>query len=127
MNHWDSICSSIAWSVGNGLTLRLLDDVWLPSLGPLRHHTLIQAAELADVSISNLVDENGGWNIDLLASIFPSNVVSHILSTKCPEPSDQGDACVWRWSSNHTFYIKSAHNLLSESTWDSSFPIWKMI
>ncbi|GMI86289.1 hypothetical protein HRI_002298200 [Hibiscus trionum] len=125
-NHWDSIRSSIAWSLGNDHSVSLLDDVWIPSLGPLRTYTLLHAEELDTLSIPDLINANGTWNLDLLPSIFPRDVITHILSIKCPEPSDPNDVCVWRWNPLHSSSISSAYKFLSEMNWDPVSSTWKM-
>ncbi|KAK8562005.1 hypothetical protein V6N12_049060 [Hibiscus sabdariffa] len=71
------------------------------------------------------MDGTGNWDRGKLCSIFQSDVVPHILSIKCPDPSDMEDQLIWRWTPTGKFTTRSAYSLLSRSFWEQKSATWK--
>ncbi|KAK9025445.1 hypothetical protein V6N11_038312 [Hibiscus sabdariffa] len=59
----------MAWSLGNGTTTNILDDIWVPELGPLRDYTQNLLADTQAPSFMNLIKDNGSWDTDKLAEV----------------------------------------------------------
>ncbi|KAK8985640.1 hypothetical protein V6N11_068888 [Hibiscus sabdariffa] len=100
--------------------MQSLDDV--PSDQEI-YNALLEMAPLKSpgwdaISFSDLLDANGNWDHEKLAAIFHSNVLSHILGVKCPDPSDSDDMIIWRWTPNGNFQLRFAYSLLTQSLWD---------
>ncbi|KAK8484893.1 hypothetical protein V6N11_057785 [Hibiscus sabdariffa] len=93
---WPILRSSIAWSIGNGAVVDFFDDVWVLALGPLRLHVLDRSQELPSLSFSDFMDGNGNWDLNLLSTIFPHSVISHIISIKGPDSNDIVDKPYWK-------------------------------
>ncbi|KAK8569001.1 hypothetical protein V6N12_007534 [Hibiscus sabdariffa] len=58
---------------------------------------------------------SGSWDVSLLISLFPTSVVHHILSIRCPDTSDRVDFCRWCWNSHFTVrsaYMKTNHVII---------------
>ncbi|KAK9020938.1 hypothetical protein V6N11_010950 [Hibiscus sabdariffa] len=116
---WPTLRNNIACSVGDGATVDFFDDVWIPSLGPLRSHVLDNSQDLTGLSFSDFMDGNGNWDLNLLLSKFPHSIASHIIAIKCPDVTDIADKPYWRLSNSQSFSIRSAYESLACSTWDN--------
>ncbi|KAK8533050.1 hypothetical protein V6N12_076331 [Hibiscus sabdariffa] len=106
---WPILRSSIAWSIGNGAVVDFFDDVWVLALGPLRLHVLDRSQELPSLSFSDFMDGNGNWDLNLLSTIFPHSVISHIISIKGPDSNDIVDKPYWKLSNSRSFSIRSTY------------------
>ncbi|KAK8555205.1 hypothetical protein V6N12_009358 [Hibiscus sabdariffa] len=126
MQHLDEIPSDeeIHAALRNVKLINILDDVWLPQLGPLRNHLLNTPNEY---SLSDLTTVNGEWDIDKLSHTFTTEAISHIISVKCSDPTDINDKIIWRWSKRNNFEINSAYSRIALNTWEEKHPIWDQI
>lgn len=62
------IRDNIQWRVGNRKTIREQTDPWLPGLNPYIKSELPE--DLRNITISTLIDTEGGWDGDLIRDIF---------------------------------------------------------
>ncbi|KAK8514667.1 hypothetical protein V6N12_057564 [Hibiscus sabdariffa] len=58
---------------------------------------------------------------------FNAPAIAHIIGIRCPDPLDVADRVMWRWTSQHTFVLKSAYMHLASSHWPPRQTIWKLI
>ncbi|KAK9043442.1 hypothetical protein V6N11_071786 [Hibiscus sabdariffa] len=121
---WPILRANIAWSLGNGSLIRILDDIWLPQLGPLRDHLLVGANVC---TFTDLIDASGEWDIDKLSTTFTAEAISHIINVKSPDSHDVEDMVIWRWSKRHNFEVSSAYSHITTSPWDGEDKIWDII
>ncbi|KAK9045708.1 hypothetical protein V6N11_051617 [Hibiscus sabdariffa] len=49
------------------------------------------------------------------------------MNIKCPDPIDEEDQCIWRWTPKHNFELKSAYSTMVGSLWAPKQPIWIII
>ncbi|KAJ1418225.1 Reverse transcriptase zinc-binding domain [Sesbania bispinosa] len=63
--------------------------------------------------VSKFADSASGWNVLLLRSVLPEEVVLEILGYPHPQDDFGADLVVWGGTSNGIFSTKSAHNLVS--------------
>ncbi|KAK8593181.1 hypothetical protein V6N12_045266 [Hibiscus sabdariffa] len=80
-----------------------------------------------NLSITDLVTEEGNWNNDALQTLFTDQAIKHFHSIKYPNPLDEDDRCVWRWTPKQTFDLKSAYANLAGSLWSPKHAIWPVI
>ncbi|KAK8572207.1 hypothetical protein V6N12_028266 [Hibiscus sabdariffa] len=85
---------NIAWSICNENSIDFLNDIWVPSLGPLRDHIEDPSPFTGGLSLKDFVSMNGTWDCGALHDLFPSSVVDRILSIKCLEQCDVDDSCI---------------------------------
>ncbi|KAK8987848.1 hypothetical protein V6N11_065454 [Hibiscus sabdariffa] len=104
-----------------------LDDVWIPTLGPLRPHLLHSADASSVHSLLDLLDDNGNWDTRQLSALFNNAVIPYILSIRCPDPSDLPDRPIWGMNGKLSFDIKSDYSSLSASSWNDESQRWKTI
>ncbi|KAK8520057.1 hypothetical protein V6N12_004020 [Hibiscus sabdariffa] len=118
---------NIAWSIGNGHSIDIFHDIWIPAIGPLHHHLIDHTAIYRGLSFADLLTEEGTWDIQRLSDLFPGWIVLHILAIKCPSSIDGNDQCVWRWTPKQNFELQSAYCVLSGSLWSEKQSIWPLI
>lgn len=84
---------------------------------------------LLQVKVVDLVDNNGGWNFELIASWIPDEVMARFVAKPPPKSEDGQDVCLWPGSSSTTgsFTVSSAYNLLCHLEEDSNCDSWKKI
>ncbi|KAK8562559.1 hypothetical protein V6N12_010635 [Hibiscus sabdariffa] len=93
-NGWIEFLLNIAWSVGNGRSIDIFKDVWIPSLGHLYRYLLDPAIASKGLTFTNLVTADGNWDISTLYTLFSNSTLTHILSVKCHGPDDGDDQCM---------------------------------
>ncbi|KAK9005282.1 hypothetical protein V6N11_042725 [Hibiscus sabdariffa] len=121
---WSEFLTNIAWSIGNGRSIDLLNDTWVSSLGPLRDYSNDPLLLSDDLSLQDFIAENGTWDYNALCDLFHVSVVDRIISIKCPEQCDVDDRCMWRWTTSHTFELRSAYSRLVGLLWSLKQAIW---
>ena len=69
----------LCWKVGNDNNIKVYQDPWLPKEYPFKiPRDINQPANI--FLVKNLIQGNGTWNVELIQSVFPPNVVNQILS-----------------------------------------------
>ncbi|KAK8993359.1 hypothetical protein V6N11_033460 [Hibiscus sabdariffa] len=58
---------------------------------------------------------------------FNADAIARIIGIRCPDPLDVADRAMWRWTTQHTFALKSAYMHLASSHWPPRQTIWKLI
>jgi hypothetical protein len=114
---WRSICQArdvlhlgLGWRVGNGTSIRIWGDAWLPPPYP-RLLSPPNPSFNPDERVVALIDnEVGGWNYELLHKIFDPGEVAQICCVVV-SPLGQPDRIVWRGSFGGCFFVKSAYHL----------------
>ncbi|XP_039023155.1 uncharacterized protein LOC120155745 [Hibiscus syriacus] len=66
---WNIFRSNILWLPGNGNTVHLWDDCWIPTMGPLCHY-LSPSQVNTPTGFADLIDQDGNWNSDKLAQLL---------------------------------------------------------
>lgn len=109
----DLIAKHVFWRVGNGTSINLLYDRWIPKLDkPLNH--FIPFSGLDDLKVSLLLDEgNGGiqCNIDKVQEIIPSVLVPKVLAIPFPNHSCS-DQLIWPFTNPGSYSSKSGYRSL---------------
>ncbi|CAI8613403.1 unnamed protein product [Vicia faba] len=71
---WSCMKSFINWDIGNGKMRNVWTDDWLLS------GIIMDDERIFDLSIAELVPDNGDWNCDWLQSFLPQDTVEEILA-----------------------------------------------
>ena len=117
---WRSIQSSsdlvregLMWRIGNGKSIRILGDKWLP----IPYTFIVQSApKVLDQldTVDKLIDEElRWWNKPLLDQMFTKEEILAILSIPISH-SNQEDKQIWRGTAAGIFSIKSAYHIQKE-------------
>lgn len=101
----------LVWRVGNGSSIRVWRDNWIPrphSFKPvsLKGHCCIRF-------VSELLNEYGSWNLELLQNYFLPCDVDEILRIRA-SPRDEEDTLAWGPGRGGQFSVKSAYDFAFE-------------
>ena len=112
---WRSIHKSIEilqqgtrWRVGNGKTIHIWDDRWLPT--PTTYKVISPRKDFGDfLIVSALIDQDTRrWRTDILNRVFLGFEVEKILSILIPY-YPQEDQLIWVGNKKGIFTVKSAY------------------
>ncbi|XP_026429948.1 uncharacterized protein LOC113326429 [Papaver somniferum] len=89
------------WQVGYGRNIHVSSDNWIPGMGRLTNwrHDDIQF-------VSDLIEADGGWNMDLIDSTLQPEIDNKIKSISLTKNSH--DSLMWLGNRNGKFTTKSA-------------------
>jgi len=122
--------------VGNGKTIHIWDDKWLPT--PTTYKVISPQKDFGDFPmVSALIDhDTKGWRRDKLERIFLPFEVETILNIPISYHA-QEDQLIWVGNKNGTFTVKSAYYVARKiiegnsrgesSVGDVRAPLWKMM
>lgn len=116
---WPLVEQSLLWIVKNGHGVWFWQDSWVPEVGPLSDHALV---ELSDYDWHQSVfayAENGAWNWPLIISVLLAHVCSKIASIHAPL-GDAADFPIWKHSADGVFSVKTAYDLLFQMSNDAA-------
>ncbi|PNX96332.1 hypothetical protein L195_g019536 [Trifolium pratense] len=113
----ETMIEIMQWNIGNGRTIQFWSDTWLPSRIVLNEVTRQQINQtLANKTVEYFSDNNGNWTLQEVLHLLPDHVIEQIRW--CTAASDHlgEDKLSWPYSSNGTFSVKSAYELLLNIT-----------
>ncbi|KAH6771031.1 hypothetical protein C2S52_015834 [Perilla frutescens var. hirtella] len=131
----DIIQKGIMWRVGDGLSIRVWKDQWIPNL-PQFSMAVERDEETAGLLVADLFNDGGdAWNIQKIQSLFPVEVVKEILSIPLPTHR-RADKLIWKHCRNGIYTVRSGYQVacqirdfqkeVTESS-VSEKPIWKWL
>ena len=100
----------LRWSVGNGQSVRIWDDRWLPTLKSFKVVSP-RLQELNGTMVESLLDlAAGGWNKNLIRDMFlpfeSKAILSIPISLSFPK-----DSLLWAWTQNGRFTMSSGYKV----------------
>ena len=113
------------WQVGNGNSIKIWTDKWLPTSSTFCI-TSYQHSLLVDTHVSTLINHGtGNWRIDLIKEIFlphdAQTILSIPLSLCCPP-----DCIIWAYTPSSHFTVNSTYkvalSLSHTPNWSSGGP-----
>lgn len=109
----DILEEGLLWRVGNGLSINIWGDRWIPIPSTYRIHSPPKVISPCS-TVQELFDgEMRGWNQSLLSSIFTEEEIAAVISIPIRQ-TDQPDVQIWRCTNNGLFSVKSAYHLVKE-------------
>ncbi|KAM6545595.1 hypothetical protein CsatB_026331 [Cannabis sativa] len=101
----------LIWKVGNGQTIRTLQDSWIPDLRSLRFKN--NSAPPSN-KVSFFIKPNGSWDLNRLAEYFDHDLVACILKVPIGGPNSD-DCLIWKGDPSGLLTVKSAYHLSNTS------------
>ncbi|KAA3465251.1 LINE-type retrotransposon LIb DNA [Gossypium australe] len=88
---WPILRENLAWAIGDGVSVRCWKDPWIPGMGPLI--SKIPSFSNLDLNciVKELVNSDGGWNLELLRVWLPEDVINRIIGIPPPHPDARSD------------------------------------
>lgn len=98
---------AVAITRGNGQNTNLWEDIWIPNkiLKDYVNHDYDVTSTVADIMLE------GKWNLELLRTLVPTEIVHEIMVMTIPINQEQ-DMLVWSPNPLGKFTIKSAYNFI---------------
>ncbi|XP_060959161.1 uncharacterized protein LOC115699843 [Cannabis sativa] len=125
----DLMKQGLIWKVGDGSTIRTIEDHWLPNCRVKSY----SSPPPSDSTLSFLLSPSGAWDPIKLHQFFDDQLVDHILNFPI---SGHGcsDDLIWSRNSSGLFTVKSVYHLAvtssdipSSSSFDQSKRFWSKI
>ncbi|KAA3468379.1 reverse transcriptase [Gossypium australe] len=119
---WRSICNArdliedgLIWRIGNGRSVNIWNDPWLP--GPGNSRLLVQDISTQWTTVNHLMDDHSfTWKEDIIHRIADHDQARRILKIPLPQ-TNVDDTLVWRHDNTGEYTVKSGYRvLLSGST-----------
>jgi len=99
----------IIWRIGDGTSIKVWGDNWLPNIGSLTFHSGLSLP--CDAKVANLINVSvKGWNyalIDNSFSAYVANIIKNISLCRSLPP----DKIIWNGTLNGVFSVKSAYHI----------------
>jgi hypothetical protein len=103
--------NGVVWRVGNGESIKIWSDPWLPREWTRRSITTRRGSLLTHVN--DLLDPHTGhWDIELVKQTFVEEDVKLILSL--PVHAELDDVLAWHYDSRGLFFVRSAYKMQRE-------------
>lgn len=109
----DLIVEHISWKVGNGESISLLYNKWIPNWSKLFCH-LILLANPNNITGSFLLRTTSrglAWDIEKVHDIIPHFLIPRVLAINLPT-TNQPDQYIWPYTYSGKYNIKSGHKSL---------------
>ncbi|KAH1073280.1 hypothetical protein J1N35_025608 [Gossypium stocksii] len=116
---WSFCRENFIWSVGDGRTIRVWKDAWIPKVGPLCYYVSAHSNIDLECTLKDWVLSDGSWNLEMFQLWFSKDMIKRIVSIPLPHPNGGVDRIIWARSGSGSFSMKSAYWTIKESTWNS--------
>ena len=100
----------LRWSIGNGQSVTIWGDRWLPTHNSFKVTSPRPQAFEGSMVDSLLDRERGGWDKNLVCSVFLPYEVDNILSIPISHTFPE-DALAWAWTKNGIFTVSSGYKV----------------
>ncbi|CAN1841739.1 Putative ribonuclease H protein At1g65750 [Linum perenne] len=124
---WPNVVNGIQQSIGDGRSTRFWTDRWVDSGVLLIDHALnIQGVD-ASTCVADLCSANGDWNADLIFSVLPRDIALQVIGMSPLWNNIGQDSFIWGLEPTGKFTVRSAYQLLTDSSSELTDPIWDRI
>lgn len=106
---WKDVSSNLVWIIGDGWTIKVWKDNWVPNQGPLVEVIPHNQQHLTnDMCVTFLVDGNGQWDLRHISQFLSQDIVEQIQGL-CPPFGSRGeDEISWKESPDGSFKMSLA-------------------
>ena len=101
------------WVVGDGKSIKIWGEKWIPSIESGRIITPRTSMDSGAKVASLIVQERAEWDVALIRRTFLPHKAKAILSIPI-SPMNLSDSQVWAKSLNGIFTVKSAHRIAAK-------------
>ena len=98
-------CEGSRWIVGDGSSINIQHDVWIPKKIPTTSYSFHGNPLLS--TVKDLKTDSGGWNCSLIDSLFSPDEALQILSI--PSSIHKKDHLIWHYNASGKYSVKSGY------------------
>ncbi|CAN1308617.1 Putative ribonuclease H protein At1g65750, partial [Linum perenne] len=124
---WPNVVNGIQQSIVDGRSTRFWTDRWVDSGVLLIDHALNIQGVNASTCVADLCSANGDWNADLIFSVLPRDIALQVIGMSPPRNNIGQDSFIWGLEPTGKFTVRSAYQLLTDSSSKLTDPIWDRI
>ena len=110
----ETLSLGLCWHIGDGTSVRILSDPWVPLSGSLRVNSARDCLDPNDRVSILISEESHTWNRDAIHSLFSAWDAEIICSIPLP-PRRKPDRLFWNATTTGLFSVRSAYFLLMQS------------
>ncbi|CAI8603757.1 unnamed protein product [Vicia faba] len=92
------------WDIGNGESVDVWHDVWLPS-GAIANTIATTHDDFPAIKVADLIMSNGDWNIGFLSNLVPQHDIDEIVAIHLPRYSNGDDIRLWKEIKQRDFLL----------------------
>lgn len=112
------------WRIGNGINVSVWHDRWITTSTTFKPYSPCPDEQLKDLKVSDLMVQQGQWNVGLIRSIFFKEEAKSIINIPLSQRNLE-DKIVWHYNkfvnySSKSGYFIARSNLLSSNSKGSS-------
>ena len=96
------LAKGLILNVGNGEDISLWYHHWVGDKPLYRHHDIVIPETIAHWRVANII-HNRSWNLNLLTSLFPKEVIAEICAIPLPKIATVHDGLRWTFTSDGFF------------------------
>lgn len=117
----------VKWRLGNGNSIRFLEDIWLEDKPLLEMVTAPIPSSQAGRAVTEFWDETRGWRWETFNPLLPFGVLLKMVSMVVRSEADAKDRLTWCEESHGVYIVGRAYRKLSSHTSTESWAGWKLI
>uniref|UniRef100_A0A803P4U9 Reverse transcriptase domain-containing protein n=1 Tax=Cannabis sativa TaxID=3483 RepID=A0A803P4U9_CANSA len=95
------------WIIGNGQTVRINEDPWIPRGAPFNLRTKVQVPK--DVTVQTLINANGEWKVEEISGWFNKEDIPWVLGIT--PLREKNDTIGWTLTTNGLYTVASGYKL----------------
>uniref|UniRef100_A0A2N9F0P5 Reverse transcriptase domain-containing protein n=1 Tax=Fagus sylvatica TaxID=28930 RepID=A0A2N9F0P5_FAGSY len=100
----------VRWHIGDGKSVEIWRDPWLPTKGSFMVHSDPQGSHLVERVSDLILEDSQRWNVELIKEVFSEWEANVIVSIPLP-PRQRVDRLFWDDTKHGLFSVKSAYYL----------------
>ena len=104
----DLLKKGLIWRVGNGRSIRVWRDNWIPR--PFSFRPISRQGVCRTRFVSDLLNDDGSWKVELLSRYFVAADVEEIMKIRA-SPRLDDDFLAWAPEKHGVFTVRSAYRL----------------
>jgi hypothetical protein len=106
----DLLCEGLVWKIGNGSSVKVWEDNWIPRAGLMRPYGLISGSDSVSEVEELLLPYIQGWNEAKLRAVFFETDVEDIRRIPVGRAGSD-DYIAWNYTKDGVFSVRSAYHL----------------
>uniref|UniRef100_A0A803P3A5 Endonuclease/exonuclease/phosphatase domain-containing protein n=1 Tax=Cannabis sativa TaxID=3483 RepID=A0A803P3A5_CANSA len=106
-HHQELLRSGLRKSIGDGTTINIYNDAWIPGYGKL---SFLRYHSNADMTVADLITPTKQWNHDTIQSLFPTDITQAIISIPLYTISTP-DTYYWTLTPHGSYTVNSGYHL----------------